>query len=670
MAEKSSDHPKVVETDVRGAAIAQIHAAIVRFEQADFVSAITLGSAAEGILPETDKPHLFSKLQEWRQLLLPDVGGATGLNDFNNWAKHGANDKRPEKAMISELEVMATIQRAISKFAAIYNEQTPQMNAFAEWAIRRLTSEDKPSKSEDKASKSGAKTSKLQKFKARLPRGLADRGPAEIAATRAMIEKIRVVYERYGFEPVETPAIEYTDALGKFLPDQDRPNEGVFSFQDDDEQWLSLRYDLTAPLARYVAENFDALPKPYRSYRFGWVFRNEKPGPGRFRQFMQFDADTVGSSSPAADAEMCMMAADTMEELGIPRGSYAVKVNNRKVLDGVLESIELGGDQNVGRRLTVLRAIDKLDRLGRGGVGALLGPGRKDESGDFTKGAGLNDQQIHSLFSFLETSVGDPSFQSNSRDLEFNWYALNSIANLKLFMNSPTYVAGINELTEIARFCSAGGYGYSRVRVDPSIVRGLEYYTGPVFEVDLTFPIVGDDGKTVRFGSVGAGGRYDGLVSRFRGEPVPATGFSIGVSRLAAALQHLGKLDSKPEPGPVVVTVFDKDRLADYQNMVAKLRAAKIRAELYLGNPRNLGNQLKYADKRNAPCVVIQGGDEKAKGEVTIKDLIVGAELAKLEKGREEHLQKQGEAQNSVPEGNLVEAVRAVLARHGLAAER
>ena len=246
-----------------------------------------------------------------------------------------------------------------------------------------------------------ADKSSSNKLKARLPRGLADRGPGEIAATRTMIEKIRGVYELYGFEPVETPAIEYTDALGKFLPDQDRPNEGVFSFLDDDEQWLSLRYDLTAPLARYVAENFDTLAKPYRSYRFGYVFRNEKPGPGRFRQFMQFDADTVGSSSPAADAEMCMMAADAIEALGIPRGSYVVKVNNRKVLDGVLESIGLGGEANTGKRLTVLRAIDKLDRLGRGGVGALLGPGRKDESGDFTKGAGLSDNQTirFSIFS-------------------------------------------------------------------------------------------------------------------------------------------------------------------------------------------------------------------------------------------------------------------------------
>ena len=251
------------------------------------------------------------------------------------------------------------------------------------------------------------KPDKSNKLKARLPRGLGDRGPAEIAATRRMLETIRAVYERYGFEPVETPAIEYTDALGKFLPDQDRPNEGVFSFQDDDEQWLSLRYDLTAPLARYVAENFDALPKPYRSYREGFVFRNEKPGPGRFRQFMQFDADTVGSASPAADAEICMMAADTMEALGIPRGSYVVKVNNRKVLDGVLEAIGLGGEANAGKRLIVLRAVDKLDRLGIEGVKALLGPGRKDESGDFTKGAGLEGSAIDRVLDAISAQAGE-----------------------------------------------------------------------------------------------------------------------------------------------------------------------------------------------------------------------------------------------------------------------
>jgi histidyl-tRNA synthetase len=499
------------------------------------------------------------------------------------------------------------------------------------------------------------KSDKSNKLKARLPRGLADRAPAEIASTREMIEKIRAVYELYGFEPVETPAIEYTDALGKFLPDQDRPNEGVFSFLDDDEQWLSLRYDLTAPLARYVAENFDTLPKPYRSYRYGYVYRNEKPGPGRFRQFMQFDADTVGSSSPAADAEMCMMAADTMEAIGIPRGSYVVKVNNRKVLDGVLESIGLSGEANAGKRLTVLRAIDKFDRLGRHGVAALLGPGRKDESGDFTKGAGLDNEQTEKVLNYIEFQLDE-----KAGDLE------NTLKDWEREIGSSAAGAeGIRELAQIGNLVRAAKYGPDRISIESSVVRGLEYYTGPVFEVELLFSTESAAGST-RFGSVGGGGRYDGLVSRFRGEPVPATGFSIGVSRLLAALAHLGKVETKTEAGPVVVTVFDRDRIADYQGMVAQLRNAGIRAELYLGSGK-FGPQMKYADKRNAPCVVIQGSDEKAKGEVTIKDLIVGAELAKLEKGREEHLQKQAEAQVSVPESELVAAVRKVLAKHGLA---
>ena len=499
------------------------------------------------------------------------------------------------------------------------------------------------------------KSEKSNKLKARLPRGLQDRTPGEIAATRLMTDKIRAVYELYGFEPVETPAFEYTDALGKFLPDQDRPNEGVFSFLDDDEQWLSLRYDLTAPLARYVAENFDTLAKPYRSYRAGYVYRNEKPGPGRFRQFMQFDADTVGSASPAADAEMCMMAADTMEALGIPRGSYVVKVNNRKLLDGVLDCIGLAGEANALKRLTVLRAIDKYDRLGRDGVVALLGEGRKDESGDFTRGAGLDAKQSQSVLRYIETPLADRGDGDIESTLD-NWG--------KAIDLSSTGKDGIAELKQIGALVRAANYGADRISFDSSVVRGLEYYTGPVFEVELTFATDGKDGSP-RFGSVGGGGRYDGLVSRFRGEPVPATGFSIGVSRLLAALEYLGKIETSSERGPVVVTVFDKDRLADYQNMVAQLRGSGISAELYLGSGK-FGPQMKYADRRNAPCVVIQGSDEKAKGEVTIKDLIVGAELAKLEKGRDEHLQKQAQAQRSVPEGQLVAAVREVLTRHGI----
>ena len=539
------------------------------------------------------------------------------------------------------------------------------------------------------------KPKKPQKLKARLPRGLEDRGPAAINATRVMVEKIREVYERYGFEPVETPAMEYTDALGKFLPDQDRPNEGVFSFQDDDEQWISLRYDLTAPLARYVAERYgtENLVLPYRSYRFGYVYRNEKPGPGRFRQFMQFDADTIGTasggqSSAAADAEMCMMAADTMEALGIPRGSYVVKVNNRKVLDGVMEAIGLGGEENAGRRLTVLRAIDKLDRLGEEGVRELLGPGRKDESGDFTKGAGLEKGQVNKIIVFAlmqergltdleditnrspaerDASGSAMTFRSEDGG-EFHFVESNKGVTDGLmthFGSNEISRSGIDELNLISELVGAAGYGRDRIKIDPSVVRGLEYYTGPVYEVELLLDTKDEKGRPVRFGSVGGGGRYDGLVSRFRGEVVPATGFSIGVSRLQAALTMLGKLDTRPESGPVVVTVFDRDRVADYQKMVAALRADKIRAELYLGNPKNMGNQLKYADRRNSPCVIIQGSDEKANGKVLIKDLILGAGLTDTS-DRDEYLKKQAEAQIEVDENDLVAAVRKILARHAI----
>jgi histidyl-tRNA synthetase len=518
---------------------------------------------------------------------------------------------------------------------------------------------------------------KPNKIKPRLPRGLEDRGPDELRALRVMTEAIRGVYERYGFEAVETPAIEYTEALGKFLPDSDRPNEGVFSFQDDDEQWMSLRYDLTAPLARYVAANFDQLPKPYRSYRFGNVFRNEKPGPGRFRQFLQFDADTVGSATVASDAEMCMMAADTMEALGIKRGDYVIKVNNRKVLDGVMDAVAVAPEQ----RLTVLRAIDKLDRLGPNGVKQLLGAGRKDESGDFTKGAGLSAEQIEKLETlyghqrtrsqdfFMSQTAADAA---SNDDLTLANDKKNIVGNIrfldtyeKVFGDSDTVLQGLNELREISNLVRASGYGTNRIRVDVSVVRGLEYYTGPVYEAELTFETKDEKGNPVRFGSVGGGGRYDGLIARFRAEPVPATGFSIGVSRLLAALRMLKKIDDKPEFGPVVVTIFDKDRIADYQAMVKELREAGLRAELYLGNPKNFGNQLKYADRRNSPAAVIQGGDELARGEVQIKDLIDGKKAAEMIASNAEWRASRP-AQFSVPREKLVQTVREVLARHSI----
>jgi histidyl-tRNA synthetase len=500
-----------------------------------------------------------------------------------------------------------------------------------------------------------AKSNRNSGPEARLPKGFLDTPAEDIRSVNRMLDKIREVYERYGFEPLETPAIEYTDALGKFLPDQDRPNEGVFSFQDEDEQWLSLRYDLTAPLARYVAENFERLPKPFRRYQVGPVWRNEKPGPGRYRQFTQFDADTVGTDNIAADAEICMLAADTMEALGIQRGEYVIKVNSRKVLDGIMEGIGLTGDENAGRRLAVLRAIDKLDRLGPEGVEQLLGPGRKDESGDFTRGAGLTRGQMDAVMSYITTTV--PQHPSSSIVTQVDKKDLAPPLH-----KTEAYLRGLQELLELRKLVQAAGYDDGRVSIDQAVVRGLEYYTGPVFEAEITIPVRNEDGQTVRFGSVGGGGRYDGLVERFMGTKVPATGFSIGVSRLQAALAALGKTGAATAGGPVVVLVMEKDRLGDYQRMAQQLRSAGIRAEMYLGTA-GMKAQMKYADKRGAPCVVIQGGDERSRGEVQIKDLIEGSRAAATIKDSKEWREGRP-AQFSVKEDELVAKVREVLARH------
>ncbi len=529
---------------------------------------------------------------------------------------------------------------------------------------------------------SGKKKTTL--VKARVPKGMRDVEAQELRALKHMLGTISGVYERYGFEPLDTPAFEYTDALGKFLPATDRPNEGVFSFQDEDEQWVSLRYDLTAPLARYVAANFDALPKPFRRYQSGYVYRNEKPGPGRFRQFMQFDADTVGTANPAADAEMCMLAADTLEALGIPRGSYVVKVSDRTILDDIMTGIGLGAEEHAAQRLVALRALDKRDKIGADGVVALLGKGRKDESGDFTPGAELSTRQIDAFMEcILATFVGGVvSINDNEPENDDHItvspsgkrFREDNLETLQIWEDGiriglekfgkhieEFHVTGIERLRSISRLCLEAGFGTRRIRIDPTIVRGLEYYTGPVFEAELTFPAAGEDGQAVRFGSVGGGGRYDGLVSRFRSQPVPATGFSIGLSRLYAALLHLGKLkDGGMSQAPVVVLVMDKGRVGDYQRMTRDLRQAGVRAEMYLGDA-GMKAQMKYADRRGAPCVVIQGEDERAQGQVTIKDLFEGARLSGEIEDRSEWREGRP-AQFSVPEGEMVTAVQNLLA--------
>ena len=496
-----------------------------------------------------------------------------------------------------------------------------------------------------------AKTKKTPRPKAETPKGFRDYFGAEVTRRSEMLARIAAVYHRYGFDALESSGVETVEALGKFLPDVDRPNEGVFAWQEDAESdkpgdWLALRYDLTAPLARVYAQHRNDLPTPYRRYAMGPVWRNEKPGPGRFRQFYQCDADTVGASSVAADAEICAMLADCLEEVGIARGDYVVRINNRKVLNGVLEVAGLAGDAKEAERGIVLRAIDKLDRLGPDGVRALLGEGRKDESGDFTKGAGLDDTQADVIIGFMEARRDDTA---------------GTIAQLrKLVGTSAMGCEGVDELGQMADLLSAGGYGPDRIVIDPSVVRGLGYYTGPVYEAELTFEISDEKGRKRNFGSVAGGGRYDDLVKRFTGQEVPATGVSVGVDRLLAALEAKGKLDSVNE-GPVVVTVMDRDRMADYQSMVAELRSAGLRAEVYLGNPKNFGNQLKYADRRNSPAAVIEGGDEKERGVVQIKDLILGAKLAK-DATLEEW--KDRPSQYEVPRDELVAKVREILDLH------
>ena len=463
------------------------------------------------------------------------------------------------------------------------------------------------------------------------PRGFIDRTGPEADAERRIVEAVGAVYEQWGFDRLETPAIEFTEALGKFLPDLDRPNEGVFSFQDD-ERWLSLRYDLTAPLARFVAENFDTLAKPYRRWAAGPVWRNEKPGPGRYREFWQCDADTVGAASPAADAEMIAMACAALEAVGVPRGAYQLKFSTRKLLDAVLQKIGVPADAHA-TRLAVLRAIDKFDRLGRQGVDALLGEGRKDESGDFTKGAGLDSVQRAAVLALASAGSGSRS-------------------DVLAQLSSLGADQAIADLSAIDAALSALGVGDGAANIDPTIVRGLEYYTGAVFEAQLLTK------SGASLGSVGGGGRYDDLVARFRGERVPATGFSIGVSRLAAALQAQA---AAHEEGPVVVLVMDQARVGEAMAMAAELRASGVRAEIYLG-AGGMKAQLKYADKRGAPIAVIQGGDELAKGTVTLKDLKLGARVATgLGEDREAYAKAREQVQREVPRGQLAAAVAEML---------
>ena len=484
---------------------------------------------------------------------------------------------------------------------------------------------------------------------ARVPRGFVDKRAATLRAERAIVEAVSRVYEQYGFEALDTGAFEYADALGKFLPDSDRPNEGVFALQDDPDaeghgEWMALRYDLTAPLARFCAEHWETLAKPFRRYAFGPVWRNEKPGPGRFRQFVQCDADTVGSARPEADAEMIAMAGEGLRAAGLSAKDYVLKINSRKLLNGLLAQ---AGVDSAQQKLAVLRAADKLDRLGLDGVRLLLGEGRKDESGAFTVGAKLRPAAVDAVLAFLQAGTDTRS---------------GTLANLaEVVGGSADGVQGLEDLARIDATLKGLGVGETQAVFDPSVVRGLEYYTGAVFEAELLVQTTDEKGEPVRFGSVGGGGRYDDLIARFTGQTTPATGFSFGVSRLAAALKAADRERDSAPRGPVVVIVFDQDQMTDYFAAAGELRAAGIAAEVYLGGS-GMKAQMKYADRRSSPAAVMIGEDERAAGQVTIKDLDLGRALSQAVS--DNAAWREGRpGQFTVARDQMVQAVRGILER-------
>lgn len=434
---------------------------------------------------------------------------------------------------------------------------------------------------------------KINKPKAQLPKGFRDSTEENIDIRNQVIAIIRNECEKFGFKNIETPALEYTEALGKFLPDVDRPSGGVFSFQDEDDQWISMRYDLTAPLARYVAENYQFIPKPFKRYQVGSVWRNEKPGPGRYREFIQFDADAIGISNNYVDAELCVMVAKIFLELGFTTKEYKVKYSSRVIWEDLFKKINLDEIQIPA----VLRAVDKLDRLGIDGVKELLLEGRKDKSGDFMQGVNLKENQANEILDFISNKT--------IKDDQLNSF--------------EEYLQNYKELP---------------FEFDPTVVRGLEYYTGLVFEVELTAKILNDKGKEVIFGSVAGGGRYDKLIARFGKEDVPATGISIGVDRLVYAIEQFDKISSNKKPLIIIANLIS-DEISTYLNIADQLRLEGYACEIFYGS-NNLSKQLKYCDKRGASAVVIIGEDELKNNTISIKNLTVGKEMSKNIDSREE----------------------------------
>ena len=467
-----------------------------------------------------------------------------------------------------------------------------------------------------------------------LPNGFADRQEEELLIRDLLISNIKKIMSKYGFQYLETPSFEYTDSIGKFLPDKDRPSEGVFSFEDE-KKWLSLRYDLTAPLARYAAKNFDSLPRPFKRFQLGTVWRNEKPGPGRFREFLQFDADYIGTSNLFSDAELCFLISEILNSCGLEKSEFIIKISNRKLSKGLLEKLNITDEQ---KQSITLRAIDKLDRVGAEGVQYLLGKGRKDKSGDFTKGAELEESQIKEIIKFLNIkNLSDKNFER-----------IREIAADNESMND-----GIKELELMEKYFSL--FNFTNYIFDPTVVRGLEYYTGPIFEANLTFGVKNNKGQEIEFGSVGGGGRYDDLVKRFNNQDCPSTGISVGLDRLIYAILQKNKIKVEKK-NPVLICVFDEKYMDFYIKILNVLRSKNISAEIYSGSS-NIKSQFKYADKRGCDFVILCGDDEVSKNVVTIKNLNVGKQMSENIKDRSEWKQSS-EAQKTVAFDQLLNEIK------------
>lgn len=471
---------------------------------------------------------------------------------------------------------------------------------------------------------------KTKRIKPRLLKGFRDFMPGDMLARRKLIETVRAVYERYGFVPLDTPALEHLETLTGEYGTQS--SKEIYAFTDQEKAPVALRYDLTVPLARLVAQNPD-LPRPFRRYQVAPVWRFDKPGPGRFREFLQFDVDTVGSAQMMADAEIICTIVDTLLALGVEK--FHVRCSNRKLLDSLVVYAGVAPKRNHD----VFRILDKLDKAGLENVLLELGPGRIDISGDPIPGLGLDSGSIRKIEEFL-------SITGETRK--------EVVARLTgLFADTPGAAEAIGELDEIADLLTAADIDDRRARIDVSVARGLDYYTGPVFEAILD--------ELPQFGSVFGGGRYDGLVQRFLGQPVPAVGTSVGVDRLLAALQKLGRLRVRQTTVDVLVTTMDKNRMDEYHTMTRELRKAGINTELYLGKPGQVGKQLQYADRQGIALAVIAGEDEFGRNEVSVKNLYEGRAKSAEADTREDWLIARF-GQKTIPRTELIGFIKQVLA--------